>query len=317
MISSWLKMRGMQAYRLLISIGWLWIVALPIFLGFFFGLLENISQLNPNYWLVIVPIIILSVHFYRKDGRFLKIHFTKKEIWQLLFAEYSAAAWPLYLIFGFVFKNWWVLLVGQAAILCIIFLPISRKSLFQRKSFLPLGWIPADLYEWRYALRKYGVLFILIWAVGFLGFWYIGATLLSLILFTLFFISAFEVLENKEMLLAKNYTSSFAQQKALRHFGFLNLVFLPHHLISLGLYSQYWYIWLAVVIVSGMIISFAIFVKYTSWMPKRRRIFNNTQVAIFCLFGYVPFFWPVAIGWLVMYYRRAVRRMNYFFLKVD
>ena len=313
MIIAWLKMRWMQTFRSLKSVGWLWVIALPIFLGFLFSLLDRVSRLNPDYWLAIVPVMILSFHFYRKDGRFLKIHFTKKEIWQLLFAEYSAAALPFYLIFGFVFKNWWVLLVGQLAILAIIFLPLSRKSLFQRKSFLPLDWIPTDLYEWRYAFRKYGVVYLLIWSAGFLGVWYNGATILSLILFTVTFIAAFEVLENKEMLLAKTYSSSFVQQRALRHFGFLNLLFLPHHLISLILYGQYWYIWLAVVIVSGMIISFAIFKKYASWIPKRRRIFSNTQVAIFCLFGYVPFFWPVAIGWLVIHYRKAVSRMNYFF----
>ena len=314
MISNWLKMRFMQGFRAIRSVGaLLLLIALPLFVIFVLGLLARIQTWNPYYWAAIIPLVILFLHLSRKDGKFLKLNFSKKEIRQLMMAEYTIAAVPIYLLIGFALKNWWPMLFGQAAIFLIAFLPLSRKSILERKTFLPLGWIPADLYEWRMAFRKYGVLLILIWLIGVLGFWFVGGTMVSILLFTFIMTSMFEDLENKEMLLSRGNPKTLAGRKSLRHFQWLNLVFLPHHVLFLALYSQYWYVWLAVVLISGAIISFAIFKKYSSWMPKRQRVYSSTQVGLFCLFGLVPFFWPVAIAWFIIFYRKANKRMRYLF----
>jgi len=304
----------MQGFRAIKSVGaLLLLIALPLLVIFILGLLARIQSWNPYYWVAIIPLAILFLHLSRKDGKFLKLNFSKKEIRQLLMAEYTAVAIPVYLLIGFALKNWWPMLFGQATIFLIAFLPLSQKSILERKTFLPLGWIPTDLYEWRMAFRRYGVLLILIWLIGVLGFWFVGATMVSIILFTLMMTSIFEVLENKEMLLSNGHPKTIVQRKCLRHFQWLNLIFLPHHILFFALHAKYWYIWLAVVLSSGAIISFAIFKKYSSWMPKRKRIYSSTQVGLFCLFGYFPFFWPVAIAWFIIFYRKANKRMRYLF----
>lgn len=314
MISIILKTRAIQLIRLIKSVGFLLLLVFVPLAGIaFLGLFQMLSNSDPMYLAAGIPAVIGMLHFYRKDGRFLQLTFSKKEVFKILLIEYSVAAGLFCLLFGIALKAWGFVPIAISASTMISFFPFAKKSNRNSFSWLPLNWLPTAAFEWRWAFRKMGIMMLPIWAAGFLGIKFTGAPILSLMLFSITLCSAFEYLENKELIAATGYDSSFLLKKVGLHLMILHLIFLPQHLIFFIFHFQYWYIHLVAMIAVSLLLSFAIFKKYSEYAPRRVRTYNGTQIGIFVLFATVPFLMPAAVAQIFFFYRKAKRNMDFYF----
>ena len=315
MIPVWIKMRWQQIFRTLQSVGiFLLLIFIPLAAIGVLGLLKTMQNWHFGYFVLLIVGVIASIHFSRGDGRFLKLHFAKADIFKILLLEYSLIAIPFYLIALAAFAEWRIVAFSHLVIVGLAAIPLRSASQSTWQKNIPVNWIPTPLFEWRFAFRKFGFMLLLTWLIGFLGVRFVGAPLVSIILFTVFLTAVFEYLENKELFLGR-YHHRFLSDKIAPHLKFLNLLFLPQYLIFFIFHGEYWYIGLAAAVMANMILTFAILKKYATWRPRTKRSHISTQVALFSLFCIVPFLFPVALIWLVVFYRKATGRVDYFFPK--
>ncbi len=315
MIPVWIKMRWQQIFRTLKSVGLLLLLIFIPLAGIgVLGLLKTLQNWHFGYFVLLIVGVITSIHLSRGDGRFLQLHFAKAEIFKILLLEYSLIAIPFYLIAFAAFAEWQVIPFTQIAIAALTLIPFREMGHHSFQTKIPVDWIPIRLFEWRFAFRKFGAVLLLTWLIGFLGVRFVGAPLVSTLLFTVFLTAVFEYLENKELFLGR-YHHRFLRDKIAPHLKFLNLLFLPQYLIFFIFHGEYWYIGLAAAVMANMILTFAILKKYATWRPRTKRSHISTQVALFSLFCIVPFLFPVALIWLVVFYRKATGRVDYFFPK--
>lgn len=315
MIPVWIKMRWQQIFRTLKSVGiFLLLIFIPLAAIGVLGGLKVMQNWHYGYLVLLIVGVIASIHFAREDGRFLQLHFAKAEIFKILLLEYTLIAIPFYLITFAAFAEWRIIPFAQVAIAALASIPFRKMGHHSFQTKIPVDWIPNRLFEWRFAFRKFGVVLLLTWLIGFLGVRFVGAPLVSILLFTVFLTAVFEYLENKEMFLSR-YHHRFLRDNIAPHLKFLNLLFLPQYLVFFIFHSEYWYIGLAAAVMANMILTFAILKKYATWQPRTKRTHIGTQVALFSLFCIIPFLFPVALIWLVVFYRKATGRVNYFFPK--
>lgn len=309
-----LKTRTIQFLRLTKSIGFfLLLIFIPLAGISVLGLLQMLDTGNPMYLAAGIPFVVGSLHFARRDGRFLQLTFTKNEIRKILSIEYLSVALLLSLFFAIFLKTLIFVPIALIGSVIFSFLPFTKIGIHRSFSLIPTDWLPAAAYEWRWAFRKYGILLLVVWGLGFLGIKFTGAPILSLLIFGIMMCSAFEYLENKEIVLATGYDSGFLLKKAGLHLKTINLVFLPQHLIFFIFHSEYWYIHAVAIVAVGLLICFAVFKKYSEYAPRRIRTYNGTQIGIFVLFATVPFLMPAAVAQVFFFYRKAKRNMDFYF----
>jgi hypothetical protein len=281
--------------------------------GVFF--LSALKWLSETDWWVAALIglgCLLSVHFYRPDKKWL-MHLPFKK-WQLFLIEYSFATLPVSIAMIGFFQNWKLAALFQLCAILVSFVPNFNTKKTQQTWFLNLNKIPLEAFEWRVGLRKaFPIIFL--YLIGFFVAKYVAGVPIVCLLIILFGMSFYETLEPKELLEASLLKGGLLKRKVWVHSLFIHIAFLPLYGLFLVFHTKYWYFLLALFLVIEASLLFAIFFKYAHYLPRRQKAPNQTQVGFFFLGLIVPFFTPGAIVAIFIYWRKAVKRINYFYAK--
>jgi hypothetical protein len=84
-------------------------------------------------------------------------------------------------------------------------------------------------------------------------------------------------------------------------------------LLFLFFHGQLWYLIIALLFVCIIFIGCAIFYKYSAYLPRRQQVNNQTPMALLYVGLIIPFIAPAIFVALFVFYRKAKRRLNYFF----
>lgn len=310
-IQTILNFRFRQIWRMLQDIGViLLLLVVPMFGVFFLRALKWLSE--ADWWAaaLVVFACLLSVHFYRPDKKWL-MHLPFKK-WQLFLLEYSFLILPFSVAMLGFFQNWRLAALFQISAILVSFIPNFNAKKTQRTWFLSLNKIPIEAFEWRVGLRQ-GFPLIGLYFIGFFVAKYVAGVPIVCLLLILIGMSFYETLEPKELLEASLFRGGLLKRKVWVHSAFIHSVFLPLYGLFLFFHFKYWYLLLVLILVIEASLLFAIFFKYAHYLPRRQKAPNQTQVGFFFLGLIVPFFTPGAIVAIFIYWRKAVKRINYFY----
>lgn len=312
-IASILQLRFYQALRLLKTVGvWLLLIVLPLLLVLVLQLLEAAKEVDERLIAFILVAGAISLHIQRKDVAFLQ----KLELsLPLLFlVEYTLLFLPITLLLAILFNKWLTFLLTHLGLSLIIFIP-NREKLKKGSRSIALNWLPVQAFEIKAGIRQYWLLFLILYLAGIVLGKFVFMPLLTILLSSLLAISFYDEFEPRELLEKAYFKNNWLWQKAWLQIGVFLALFSPHILVFLFFHWSLWYILFAALVVMALLLLFALFYKYASYHPGRRKVYNQTAFGLYLVGFFIPFFFPASLFYLVVYYRRAKRQLNYFYAK--
>jgi len=185
----------------------------------------------------------------------------------------------------------------------------NRKTIY----FIPLEWIPIELFEWRTGLRKNMFNFILLYLTGLgLSFYPITAPII-VFLMALGVTTFFQFFENKDLLLAVNHDKKLLQKKTLGSLKLFNALMIPHYLLFVFFNPspKFLGVLLIIIIIAQLIIIFSIAMKYKTYSFHEHKIYNSLPLSIFVGCWVVPFLWPIPILMIIHFWKKAKENLIY------
>ena len=302
------KLRCLQFLRVLKSAGILYILlAIVICAALWIQILQFLIDCEWVTFGVIFGLILVSVHFGRKDHNWLAIHFKQRRKVYLL--DYSLIGLPFVLLYIWLLSPYHLISIGLG-IVVISLLPISPKLIYtgQGKFFEKLT--PLKLFEIRTAFREHPYILLIYVAVLALSYLHISLLIVHLILLIILVFSAQTYLEPKELI---TYNRRFVLNKIINSLTYFSLLSLPLYFASLLFHFQFWYLipvhWFAL----GLTIWFGVTNKYALYHPDNTIIQSSVQQALFLVFLFLPGLFIACILWNFRLYYKAKNNLNFYY----
>ena len=246
---------------------------------------------------LITPIAILSLHFLRRDHRFLNILCT--QTYKIYFQEYFCLISPI-LLFLLLNQHWVLFCVLLSAlVLMIALLGLAPFQTFGKPVFsfsLPvlLKTIPFALFEWRSGIRRSGIQVLVIYSLA-LGLSFLPFASLFLLALLTFVMSGFYTdgeslsILNADLLAPKE----FLKKKIFVHCKYTSIGLLP----VLGVYfvqhpADWYFIPIAWCVYMVNIVYF-ITLKYALYRPDKKLVAETVWTAILFVSTLIPFLFPM------------------------
>lgn len=298
-------------YRNLAAAGWgLMLVAVLLMLGPLLAFFAKIFDTPSLWWGLALAAPILSWHFKRTDGRFLKK--LDLPLRPVLWLEYALASLPAAaLLLASSNFGGLALLIGIVGVLP--FLPLRDRKSGESIANFDLNWLPDWAFEWRAGIRRMGYGFWVFWLCALAGSWWIGTLPLFGFLWGLMILSLYESVEPKEILQRHFARPADFWTKMARQTGLSCAFLLPHALLFLLFNAHYWYFLLAIFGFAALTTGFSMACKYAVWHPGRRRVEQSLLSGLFVFFTVSAIFTPVALGWFAWKSLAASRRLRLYF----
>jgi hypothetical protein len=314
-----LKIRLIQAFRVLKEIGLLRILFLIAFMAYI------IKHARNSYVVTIITgIILLSIHASRKDKRFLKLIFNRSYL--IFFVEYFTLVCPIIVVFCF-FKDWENIIViclfcvlipriylnlglgNVSSLVKILLNPFSSNLNFKLNIKIPIN--NPRLFEWISGFRRYFIIIVSIYLL-FLAFSFkeyvapIGLVILSIIVSGFYYFG-----ESREFveLFSRNY-KTFLVQKIILSVRYLLVLFMPIVFISLIFQPGTWYYIIGAIIIATLIQIITIVFKYALFAENMDLGRNGIIVSINVICILMPFLWPLPIIMGIKYYFKAQNNLK-------
>jgi len=177
--------------------------------------------------------------------------------------------------------------------------------------FFPVEWLPFACFEWRAGLRKNGWIIVLLILVGLIFAHRSPAvTIVAMILINFITASWYKDFETFEMFIRYKDSKEVLQKKYGWQFLLGTLLMLPLAIFFMINFASLWYVLLVVLIFCFAINVFAISYKYAGYHPSRRRTESDLAVGIFSLCMFIPFFAPITLVYLTIYFFRARKNIR-------
>jgi hypothetical protein len=314
-----LKIRLIQAFRVLKEIGLLRILFLIAFMAYI------IKHARNSYVVTIITgIILLLIHISRKDKRFLKVNFNRSYL--IFFVEYFTLVCPIIVVFCF-FKDWENIIViclfcvlipriylnlglgNVSSLVKILLNPFSSNLNFKLNIKIPIN--NPKLFEWISGFRRYFIIIVSIYLL-FLAFSFkeyvapIGLVILSIIVSGFYYFG-----ESREFveLFSRNY-KTFLVQKIILSVRYLLVLLMPIVFISLIFQPGTWYYIIGAIIIATLIQIITIVFKYALFVENMDLGRNGIIVSINVICILMPFLWPLPIIMGIKYYFKAQNNLK-------
>lgn len=245
------------------------------------------------------PILIASLHFVRRDHRFLNI--LCPHPWKIYLREYFVLLVPLLLLF--VVHQYWSLMLF-AILELLVFVAIISLIAVRSNKVLPLSFVPVRItslipvpgFEWYNGYRRWGLQLLLFYLLS-IGLSFLPFASLFLLSFLTFVISGFYTHgESLAILNADNLEpSAFLKKKILRHSKFTGLFLLPVLTIYVIQHPEHWYIALIAWFVYIINIFYFITLKYAMYRPDKKLTADSIWVALLFASTLIPFLFPIPL----------------------
>lgn len=308
-----IKLRCKQLFRVLQSVGWGYVLIIVPILLFIFAFRVMEMLINSDMWTggVLLALPVLSLHFGRKDHHFLH-----------QIAPYASRFFLFLLEYLLLLLPFWggLLLWGKADVvfafgLCTIVVSAIDLAWLPTVKWraLPLRWIPLRAFEWRSGMRKAGILIVFFLIIGLLASHWVWAIPGTLIICGLLITSFYQDLESKEMVEGPFDISSLLWQKIGLHSALFHSIFTLSYLVYFIRHSELWWILVLSILAVQLLLSFSILLKYANWLPNREKHSAQTMIAVFAAGLLIPYLAPASLLLWGYYYRKASKRLEYFY----
>jgi hypothetical protein len=311
MVVTILQFRLKQLFRLLKSIGLgLLIIALPLAFVMVMIILDLIQKYDPFLSSGVILILILSMHFNRKDSVWLEHLF--KHPYQLFLIEYNALLLPISILSFALLGVWKTALFVHVGASLISLIPSLNFGQNKRNGY-HLNWIPIEAFEMRIGVRRYFWILVGLYLFGLLTSTFIFGVLSITILFGLLAVSFYDELEPKEFIENIHFSTPLLTRKIVLHSLIFHTMLMPLYVLFLVFHAQYWWLLLTACFIAESFLLYAIFFKYAHYLPGQKKVYNSTAFSIFALGYLVPFFFPASLWSLISQWRKAVKRIQFFY----
>ena len=142
---------------------------------------------------------------------------------------------------------------------------------------------------------------------------FVAPGLLAALLISFTFAAFFDEVESKELFEVFHFKKGILKSKIKIYLGLYYLLLIPHILLFLLLHFQYWYLLLAALFLGTTLILFNIFYRYAQFTPYRRRVYNSTANSLFIFSILIPFFYPVTLIYLLIYWLKARKNIRFYY----
>lgn len=308
MILAILRLRLMQGFRILRSLGWLALLIIPFLIIISLGIFESAAKGGMEL-LILLGLSLGSLHFSRNDDKFLNDIASFPTL--IKAAEYVLIAALIIIIqtllTGFQIKTSFLLLFA----LVLAAVPVPKYSGKSNWRIFPVHFIPRQLFEWRFGIRKYGWLWLIV-LIAILGTSHYSPAipLAFIILFGFGTSSWFDMLEPKEVLDAQYDEGQFLSRKIISNCVALILVLSIPLLVGVFYWSSLWYLFIIAMLMSCLMMAFAIFYKYAHYQNERVKIFNQMSTSVFNITIVVPLLCIIALVYLFIYSSKASKNLE-------
>lgn len=302
-----LKIRSLQFFRILKTIGLIRIILFAIFaLPFIIRYFEEV------WYLVTVSFLFVAmIHFLRTDKRFIKI--AQIPTYKLYVLEYGILLLPTW-IFLLIQQEFIGLIISILSAILVALIPYTINQ--QNKPLIFVSkWIPAIAFEWKSSFRQYFPFLVVLLLSG-LAF-SMQELVIPFVIISLSILSMCFYLEAEPLELLRLF--QLTPQKLLLHkikwqlilFG---IIISPLLVVFMILHYTYWYLVLYLLFTSAITQIFAIFYKYAVYQPQTPARFN---ALIYVIFGLafmgliaIPFLLPVGVMVMLRYYKKAIKNLQ-------
>ncbi len=281
------------------------LLAIVLMSGTIFSLLVMIAQWEDWSLGLLMAFFPLTIHLRRQDRALIDLLPIRIPV--LYFLEYLLASLPLIglLIYH---QHLSSLLVFFIALVLIPFIPKIKYNVPTIKSPL-LAFIPLRLFEFRIGFREQGVVIVFLFLLSLLTPLWIGVMPLFVFLMVFTATNFFDDFEPKESLERFHKAPHFLWQKLIVNLVFLQAFFSLSYVLFLLFHTQFWYFIPIAMVYSSCWLAFAILYKYAQYNPFRSKTASRTIVGIFGLLAFVPFFAPLILIALVVYFYKAKKQL--------
>ncbi len=275
-----------------------WLIIAIAVLYAFYGL--SVKMNDYSFSIIVMfagPVLIASLHFARRDHRFLNI--LSPHPWKIYLREYFTLMIPVLLLFVF-HQHWSLILFSIFELLVfvgIISLVPVRSNNAKTFAVVPVritSLIPVPGFEWTSGYRRWGLQVLLFYLLA-IGLSFLPFASLFLLAFLTFVISGFYTHgESLAILNAGNLgASAFLRKKILRHSKFTSLFLLPALIIYLFQHPEHWYMVLIAWFVYMINIFYFITLKYALYRPDKKLTADSIWVALLFASTLIPFLFPI------------------------
>lgn len=288
-----IQIRGIQLYRILKQLGWLYTAVLLGILIFAIVILFNGNGSNmQTYTLSTVGILVTaSIHFNRKDK--LIFQSISKTSALLYLVEYFFLQSLIYL-FHLLKGNWFHIIVLLSATLVIVFL--TKDTLIKSRKNIRFKWpINASDFEWISGLRRNFPILMFMYLLAFFSVTVPFLSLLFVWYLSLSIASFYKEAEPLQILLANNRkVNDFLTRKILAHQRNYWQFIIPILLVYSYFHWEHVIIVLILIIFICIGLIFTVANKYATYIPEKY-VGNDLLNAL--VFGAVliPFLAPLPI----------------------
>lgn len=262
---------------------------------------------NPLLMATISSGVVLLLHLQRTDKNFLTI--ALKGARSLYFFHYHLLSLPIYIV---------LLYAGELIIFISSFTAVTLLPFFVTNySFVAVQYeivrfIPLRNFEFKSGLRHNFIMVVLLYAVCIVFYKSPFVALAAILLLTFVCTSFYSESEPRQMLEVYQLSAKrflvYKIKNQLIDFGFFVLPLVCIYLVG---NIQYWYVLVVFLIISAIIQTLAICLKYAFYEPGRD-INKSIFIAVYALSIFVPFFVPVPLLMMVHYFRKAESNLNHF-----
>ena len=321
MITTFIKIRLLQFFRLLKGIGLLRIIIVLLILWFTTYMLFHFLILPENTVksLIAIGLFLLSLQVSRNDKHFIKT--TIKNPYSIYLGEYLLLILP-FLVIWIVYSNW----IGVGLLILIIlliplisinlklrylgsvikFLIYPFNSNLNSKFKVRLPFISVSSFEWISGIRRNFILLIPVYLFILAFSFKPNVAVVGLIFLSILISGFYYYGEPREFveLFAKN-PRDFILRKILINLKQLIILFAPILIIAIIFQTHTWYYLIGAIIISFLIQVLTIIFKYGLFEENANLNRNSIIVFLNILFVIMPMFLPVPIIMGIMYYKKA------------
>lgn len=312
-LSLMIKLRLKQGFRILQSVGWGYVLIIVPILLFIFGFRLMELLIGSEMWAggLLLALPVLSLHLGRKDHHFLRQIAPYSYRAPLFFCEYLLLLLPVWGALLYLGRGDVALVFGLATLL-IAMLDMAWMPAVKWIA-LPLRWVPLRAFEWRAGLRKTGILILFFLLIGLIASHWVWSIPGTLIICAMFSASFYQDLESKEMVEGPFDVSTLLWQKIGLHSVLFHAIFSLSYLVYFIRHSELWWILVLSILAVELLLSFSILVKYANWLPNREKHSAQTMIAVFSVGLLIPYLAPASLLLWAYYFRKASKRLEYFY----
>ena len=261
---------------------------------------------NAYYLTTFLFFVCVSIQSYRNDKQFVYIHIRKPH--SEMYSEYMFFTFP-FAVSSLYTDNWFCFPTLAAALFLVPYLKFTLKK---KTYFASIStFIPATDFEWISGLRRsFGFLIPLyILALGLS--WFRALPLLILWFITITIGSFYTECEPLHILREGNLSSAkLLKRKLFRIVKYILILQIPVLVINTFFNQEFWQLNLLFIPLQISFVSYAVFLKYSSYEPNKNAIGNNVVLSVVSLGSIIPYFLPIPLLMAIFTYRKAKTNLN-------